>query len=85
MCIIATGFVLREIAGSVIINIPLSEWIIIMTFLLASFLAISKRRGDIILSTKGLHTRKNIDRYNLEFVNAIMIFLASILKEYCSS
>lgn len=50
-----------------------------MTFLLALFLAIAKRRDDVILSNKGKETRKNIDGYNLEFVNAVMVFMSGVI------
>lgn len=77
--VIATGFVLRLFAGSVSIKEPLSMWIVLMTFLLALFLAIAKRRDDVLLSINGNKTRKNIDGYNLEFVNAIMVFMSSVI------
>lgn len=77
--IIATGFVLRLFAGSSVIEAPLSMWIIIITFLLALFLAIAKRRDDVLLSAQGKETRKNIDGYNLEFVNATMILMAGTI------
>lgn len=77
--IIATGFVLRVFAGSIVVDIFASEWIIIMTFLLALFLALAKRRDDVLLTTTGEQTRKSIDGYNLEFINASMIIMASII------
>lgn len=77
--IIAIGFVLRLFAGNSIFDTTLSMWLIIMTFLLALFLAIAKRRDDIILSNKGKETRKNIDGYNLELVNSIMVLMAGII------
>lgn len=77
--IISTGFVLRLFAGSAITNITLSMWIIIITFLLAIFLALAKRRDDVILSSKGMNTRKNINGYNLEFVNAAMVLMAGVV------
>ena len=77
--IIATGFVLRLFAGSSVIVAPLSFWIIIITFLLALFLAIAKRRDDLLLSFEGKETRKNINGYNLEFVNAAMILMAGVV------
>jgi len=49
-----------------------------MTFLLALFLALAKRRDDVLLSCQGLNTRKSIDGYNLDFVNAAMIIMASV-------
>jgi len=77
--IIATGFVLRLFAGASVIETPLSMWIIIMTFLLALFLAVAKRRDDVLLSLEGKETRKNIDGYNLEFVNAVMVFMSGVI------
>lgn len=77
--IIATGFVLRLFAGSSVIDANLSMWIIVITFLLALFLAIAKRRDDVLLSIEGKETRKNIDGYNLEFVNATMILMAGTI------
>lgn len=77
--IIATGFVLRLFAGSSVTEIPLSMWIILMTFLLALFLALAKRRDDVLLSLEGQETRKNIDGYNLEFVNASMVLMAGVV------
>lgn len=77
--IIATGFVLRLFAGTSVIETPLSMWIIILTFLLALFLAVAKRRDDVLLSAEGKETRKNIDGYNLEFVNAIMVFMSGVI------
>lgn len=77
--IIAIGFVLRLFVGSVWTEITLSFWIIIITFLLALFLAFAKRRDDVLLYMQGKATRKNIDGYNLDFVNYSMIFTSSIV------
>ncbi len=77
--IISTGFVLRLFAGSVATGIELSMWIIIMTFLLALFLSLAKRRDDVLLSLEGKDTRKNIDGYNLEFVNATMVLMSGVV------
>ena len=76
---ISTGFILRLLAGAVVTNIPLSMWIIIITFLLALFLALAKRRSDVLLALQGEKTRKSIDGYNLEFVNASMVLMAGIV------
>ena len=77
--IVATGFVLRLFAGAFVTGIPLSMWLIIMTFLLALFLALAKRRDDVVLAAKGKATRKNIDGYNLEFVNAAMGLMSAVI------
>ena len=77
--IVATGFVLRLFAGAAVTGIELSMWIIIITFLLAIFLALAKRRDDVLLSLKGKEIRKNIDGYNLEFVNASMVLMSGVV------
>ena len=76
--IIALGFILRLFAGSVATDVPLSMWIIIMTFLLALFLAMAKRRSDYLLSQKGHDVRKNIEGYNLPFINTSLSILAGV-------
>jgi len=50
--VIAVGFVLRAAGGAVLIHVALSPWLMICTFLLALFLAISKRRNEIIVLGK---------------------------------
>lgn len=76
---IATGFVLRLFAGSSVIGVSLSMWIITITFLLALFLALAKRRADFLLAIQGKKTRKNIDGYNLEFTNTAMAMMSGII------
>lgn len=75
--IIAVGFVLRVFAGAVLIDVVVSMWIVLVTFLLAMFLALAKRRDDVLLAQKGQKTRKNIDGYNLEMLNASMVIMVT--------
>lgn len=77
--IIALGFVIRIAIGSEVGDIPLSMWIILMTYLLALFLALAKRRDDVLLAAGGKKVRKSIDGYNLEFINGAMMVMASVL------
>lgn len=77
--IVSIGFVLRIFAGAVTINLPVTMWIILMTFLLSLFLALAKRRDDIIQFEEGRKTRKNIDGYNLVFVNSGMMIMAGVV------
>lgn len=77
--VIAIGFVLRVFAGGVSTGIWLSQWIVLMTFLLALFLAFAKRRDDVVIYEKtGVLPRKNVNRYNLPFVNQSIGLVASI-------
>jgi decaprenyl-phosphate phosphoribosyltransferase len=76
--IIAAGFVLRIFAGAAIIDNNPSMWIILLTFMLALFMAIAKRREDVLLSDDSAKTRRNVDGYNLELINAGMIIMATV-------
>lgn len=78
IAIIAAGFVLRIYAGAALIDNTPSMWIVLVTFLLALFLALAKRRDDCLLAQDGKKTRKNIDGYNLEMVNAAMTLMAGV-------
>lgn len=78
--IIAVGFVLRVYLGAAVTGVHITHWIVLMTFLLALFLAIAKRRDDVLhfLDT-GKKMRKVIDGYNLQLVDSIMIIMASVV------
>ena len=77
--IISFGFVLRVIMGGICTGIFLSHWIIMMTFLLALFMAFAKRRDDVVIYKKtGVKSRKKIDRYNLDFMNQILTVIATV-------
>jgi 4-hydroxybenzoate polyprenyltransferase len=77
--IIAVGFVLRVVAGGVIPDIFVSHWILMMTFLLALFLGLAKRRDDVkIFMESGKKMRKSIDGYNLEFINTGMVLMGGV-------
>jgi len=78
--IIASGFVLRIFTGSFAYDVPLTIWIVIMTFLIALFLALAKRRDDVlILNKSGKKTRKSIDGYNLKLIDGIMIMMSAVV------
>ena len=78
--IIAIGFVLRLFVGSFAYNITLEIWIVIMTFLLALFLALAKRRDDVIIFNKlGAKMRKSMDGYNLQLIDGSMLIMSAIV------
>ncbi len=79
--IIATGFVLRVLAGGYITGIPISQWAILLTFVLALVLAFGKRRGELINAQISGRTRKALDGYNVQFADialSISVTLAII-------
>ena len=78
--IISIGFVLRLFVGSAVTDIGLSMWIVIMTFLLALFMALAKRRDDVLIyNDTGKKMRKVIDGYNLQFLDTAMTIMASVV------
>ena len=78
--IIASGFVLRLFVGSFAYEISLKIWIVVMTFLLALFMALAKRRDDILIFQKsGNKMRKAVTGYNLQLIDGAMIIMASII------
>ncbi|MHA4847742.1 decaprenyl-phosphate phosphoribosyltransferase [Flavitalea antarctica] len=78
--LLAIGFVLRIKAGSVISFVPLSEWIIIMVFLLALFMAVGKRRDDVLLKIEsGTDMRKAIKGYTMEFLNVLLTLVCAVI------
>ena len=77
--IIAIGFVLRIFVGGFATGVMSSHWLVLMTFLLALFLAFAKRRDDVVMFEEtGKIARKNIVRYNLSFMNQTIGIVASV-------
>ena len=79
VCIVAFGFVLRILAGGFACELALSNWIVIMTFLLTLFMSFAKRRDDVLrMNSTGEAPRKNTVRYNLTFINQAITITASV-------
>jgi decaprenyl-phosphate phosphoribosyltransferase len=76
---IALGFVLRIFVGGAAAAIPISPWLVIMTFLMALFLALAKRRDDLLLTDQDGPVRKAIDGYNHEFISLGMSVIAAVI------
>ncbi len=71
--IIAAGFVLRVVGGGVAINVELSSWILLCTLLIAIFLALCKRRHELILLEDSAHNhRKILDEYTTYFLDQLI-------------
>lgn len=76
---IATGFVLRIIGGAVTARTDISHWIVIVTFLLAIFLALAKRRSDLLQNSNRQQLRKSLIGYNMEYISLAMAVMASVI------
>ncbi|MBR1616921.1 UbiA prenyltransferase family protein, partial [bacterium] len=73
--IVSFCYVIRLFVGSIVSEVMLSHWVIIMTFVLAMFLAIVKRRDDL----KYENVRGCIDCYNAQFIDVSMAIMAGVI------
>ena len=77
--IIAIGFVMRVLIGGFAADIWVSQWLVLMTFLLALFLALTKRSDDFSLFEQtGNKPRLSITGYNKEFINEAIAIVSAV-------
>lgn len=76
--ILSMGFVLRTIAGGVVIDVFISPWLILCTTLLALFLALNKRKNELlILSENASKHRKILNEYTPDLIDSILSVITS--------
>ena len=78
--IIAMGFVLRAFAGVVATGVGATSWFILCIFMLSLFLALAKRRGELVLLRleKGKQ-RKVLKNYSLNLIDQIMAVVCAVM------
>jgi 4-hydroxybenzoate polyprenyltransferase len=83
--IVAAGFVLRALAGAFVIAVPISTWFYLCATFLALFLALGKRRSELIrLSDQAGRHRSNLRHYSLALLDQLIsIVVTSMLITYC--
>ena len=83
--VIAAGFVIRVVAGGLVIDVPISSWLLICTTLLALFLSMSKRRHELVLlEDKATNHRPILKEYSAYLLDQmIAVVTASTLIAYC--
>jgi len=75
---VAAGFVLRVVGGAEVIYVPISSWLLICTILLSLFLAMSKRRHELILlEDNAVHHRKILYEYSPYFLDQMISVVTS--------
>ena len=81
---ISLGFVLRAVAGGVAIAVAVSDWLLVCTLLLALFLALAKRRHELVsLATSATGHRKSLAEYSPYLLDQmISVVTASCLTAY---
>ena len=71
--VISIGFVIRAIAGCLAINVFISPWLVICAFLLALFLALGKRRHELILLAENAKEHRRIlEGYSVEMLDQMI-------------
>lgn len=81
---LSLGFVLRAVAGAVAIAVPTSNWLLLVTLLLALFIALSKRRAELVTLAEGAHEhRPSLAEYSPHLLDQmISVVTASTLLAY---
>jgi 4-hydroxybenzoate polyprenyltransferase len=76
--VIASGFVLRAVAGAVVIDVPISPWLYVCTILLALFIGFAKRRNELdVLQAEAVNHRRNLAGYSLPLLDQFMLIVAA--------
>ena len=79
--VIATGFLLRVLAGAAAINVPASGWLLICTALLATFLGLGKRAHELAWAERSgqtHETRASLAGYRIPVVRAAMFVIGIV-------
>ncbi|MFH1692443.1 MAG: decaprenyl-phosphate phosphoribosyltransferase [Candidatus Omnitrophota bacterium] len=81
---IAAGFLLRVLAGAVVISVPISNWLFICTTFLSLFLALGKRRSEfVLLEGSAREHRQVLANYSLVFIDQLIsIVTAATIFSY---
>ena len=75
---VAAGFVLRAVAGAACIDAEISPWLLVCSFLLALFLALGKRRSELLLlGQDATNHRAALGHYSLALVDSWLTALAA--------
>jgi len=69
---VATGFLLRALAGALVIDVAISRWLVMCTGLLALFLGFVKRRQEVAAMEDGALTRAILKEYSLPFLDQMI-------------
>jgi 4-hydroxybenzoate polyprenyltransferase len=82
---IAAGFLLRVLAGAVAIQVSVSSWLILCTFSVATFLALGKRRHEVVILCEDASCHRPVlDSYSVAFLDQLLqVVTTSTFIFYC--
>ena len=76
--LVAVGFVLRAVGGALAIQAPSSDWFVLCTFFAALFLALSKRRAEMLSQDGGSAGHRRRD-WRVQRVEALATYTATAI------
>jgi decaprenyl-phosphate phosphoribosyltransferase len=80
LCIVASGFLLRSIAGGVAAGIPLSQWFLLVTAFGSLFMVSGKRYAEIVLFERtGARIRASLTKYSASYLRFVWATSAAIM------
>jgi decaprenyl-phosphate phosphoribosyltransferase len=80
LCIVASGFLLRSIAGGVAAKITLSQWFLLVTAFGSLFMVAGKRYAEIILFERtGARIRSSLTKYSASYLRFVWATAAAIM------
>ena len=80
LIMVSFGFILRVLAGGFAGEVMVTNWLIVMIFLLSLFIVVAKRRDDILeYIESGKVLRESSQHYNLQFINSILTMISGII------
>lgn len=77
--LVSSGFLIRAVAGGFLIGVFISQWLVIMVFLLSLLLAFAKRRDDLVLAKSGTVVRKSSAQYTIEYINTCLSLISGVI------
>lgn len=81
--VLALGYVVRAVAGAVIIHVPASFWLALCTMLLALFIGLCKRRAELSSNNQGAPMREVLAEYSLPLLDQMIgVVTSSALLAY---
>lgn len=85
ICIVASGFLLRAIAGGAATGIPLSQWFLLSAGFGSLFMVAGKRYAEMILAERtGAKIRKSLESYSSSYLRFVWALSATVLiTTYC--
>ncbi len=75
---VASGFLLRTLGGGFIVGVETTNWLLIMVFLGALFIALAKRLDDLLIAEASGNISRKVKNYNLDFIYSGITMISGV-------